>query len=54
MTACCKYARNQAGEIWFTAPSEIQLKKSDSVDLARLGEQVAKLGEGNQRAVVTL
>ena len=28
------------------------IEKSDSVDLARLGEEVAKLGEGSQRAAV--
>ena len=31
-----------------------QCEKSDPIDLAKLGEQVAKLGEGSQRAAVTL
>ena len=27
MAAYCNYARNSAGEMWFAAPGEIQLKK---------------------------
>ena len=53
MAAYCNYARNSAGEMWFAAPGEIQLKKvTQYIDLARLGEETAKLGEGSQRAAV--
>ena len=52
MAAYCNYASNSAGEMWFAAPGEIQLKKSDSVDLTRLEEQLTKLEEGSQRAAV--
>ena len=54
MAAFCKYARNRAGEIWFTVPSEIQFKKVTQYRLAEIGGQVAKLGEGSQRVAVTL
>ena len=37
MAAFCKYARNRAGEIWFTVPSEIQFKKVTQYRLGEIG-----------------
>ena len=35
---------NHSWEIWSTAPSEIQLKKTDSANLARSGEERGQIG----------